>query len=145
MLFGLKLAWRKGYKRIILESDLAIVVSIFLGREVINEIDRVIVDSCKKLLSCQWVVKVEQVLKEANRAADWIEKWALSLGFEKRELLLPPLEMNILLEEDALGIQFTRSNGLGVMQLALSLLCNKKFVLLKLLDAGYEADHYLWK
>lgn len=104
LFFGLKLAWRKGYRRIILELDSVTAVNLILGNEVSNEGDRVIVDSCKELLSRQREVKVEHVLKEANKVVDWLANWAMSLGFEERELLQPPLEMSTLLEEDAFGI-----------------------------------------
>lgn len=48
---GLKMAWRKGYTKIIIESDYAFVVNPVLGRQEANGKDRVIVECCKDLFS----------------------------------------------------------------------------------------------
>lgn len=51
------------------------------------------------------------MFREANRAADWLAKWAMRRGLEVPELESPLQEMLEVLEEDACGEEFPRSGG----------------------------------
>lgn len=68
-----------------------------------------IIENCKELLSRPWVVEVRQILREANRAADWIAKWVMRLGVQEFELMLTLGDKGNILGDDELGVQFPRS------------------------------------
>lgn len=73
-----------------------------------NDKDQTIIDSCKELLSRSWAVEIRHILREANKVADWIVKWATKLGVEEFELSLQLQDLIAIQEEDAQGVKLSK-------------------------------------
>ncbi|MBA0556451.1 hypothetical protein Golob_026552, partial [Gossypium lobatum] len=97
---GLTLAWKKGFCKVVTESDNAllidIIVSDYAANNNLSELC-LIHDICNQ----DWQLKFRHVLREQNRLADCMAKVVLSelnrlLAFEN-----PPDHVRSLFEEDA--------------------------------------------
>ena len=77
MFHGLKLAWDKGIRRLIVESDALEVVNVLLSpissTRHMEDIDRELIS----MIGREWSVQVVHVARNANRAADVLAKQGL--------------------------------------------------------------------
>lgn len=89
----MKMAWRKKYTKVIVESDSMEAIELVLSTGVIENGDRQIIVSCKELLARPWEVELKHTFREANRVLDWVAKWAVSRGVEVLELNFLPQEL----------------------------------------------------
>lgn len=103
ILYGLKLAWRKWYRSVVLKSDSAEAVNMIIGRGRANVQDKRLIQDCKDLIAQSWSVRVEHISREDNQAADWVAKWAADQGVSVFKLIWSPPDFTILLEEDEHG------------------------------------------
>lgn len=85
ILCGLKLAWKSGHKKVILESDCTEAIDVVLGSSIGNRKDRMLIQECKELLS-RMIVEIKHIWRGANRIADWIAKWAAHKGLRVLEM-----------------------------------------------------------
>lgn len=106
---GLQVAWNKGYRRIIIESDCALAVESLTRDKNMNGLARNIIDSCKSLMKRSWEVRVYHVPREHNRVADALAKMATQNDWGFCYLQEPPRNITRLLREDELGLLRART------------------------------------
>ncbi|KAF7839915.1 ribonuclease H [Senna tora] len=75
---GLKLAWDKGFKKVIVESDSSLVVNQILGKNTSKSSVHPITQSIKSLLLYSWEVEIKYSPRSSNMCADGIAKKGLS-------------------------------------------------------------------
>lgn len=78
--YGMKLAWEKGYKKVIIESDSEKVVGWIAkedNRKRIRGPIENIIDKCKEMTKQDWDVRISCVYREHNRTADCLARQAL--------------------------------------------------------------------
>lgn len=76
VLLGLQTAWRYGCRKIILETDSAIVHDLLMNHNVLESDN--LPPECRRLLDLDWSVQVQKVYIEANYVAGGIATWVLS-------------------------------------------------------------------
>lgn len=72
--FGLLLAWRKGFQKLVLETDCLEAKNLIMGYKDGSVEDRALIQIYKELLARHWEVKVIHVPRESNYGADWLAK-----------------------------------------------------------------------
>ncbi|KAJ9159056.1 hypothetical protein P3X46_024587 [Hevea brasiliensis] len=106
---GLKLAYDRGYRKVILECDNLTVVNTILGVSNNQCILRCLVDSIRSLLLKDWDVQISHIYREANFSADWLASMAYSLPLGRHFLEEPPVSILSWLFHDVVGVSYNRS------------------------------------
>ena len=75
---GLKLAWDKGYRKVILLVDSSVVVNWLNNRNCYHNSQSNLVAVCPDLLDQSWDVKVQHMYREGNQAADMLANLSLA-------------------------------------------------------------------
>ena len=81
ILIGLEWAWNMGIKKIILECDSKVAVSMLLPRVESRKGYNKIVGRINKWLQKEWIVQVQYSCRETNRWADWLANQSLTCNF----------------------------------------------------------------
>ncbi|KAJ6860091.1 hypothetical protein NC651_036434 [Populus alba x Populus x berolinensis] len=103
---ALKLAWDKGLKRVIVESDPKSVVKRIcnqLTRRPKNQIEAVILE-CQSYVSREWNCFLQHAHREGNFAADALTKIIISESFELHVFNHPPRSLSLILLADKIGM-----------------------------------------
>ncbi|CAN0900151.1 Putative ribonuclease H protein At1g65750 [Linum grandiflorum] len=79
---GLQLSWTLGIRRIQIQSDLMVVVTILAKDSELGNQHAALVLQFKELCSRQWEVHLSHIYREVNNAADYLANLghSLSLG-----------------------------------------------------------------
>ncbi|XVE96968.1 hypothetical protein REPUB_Repub02eG0269900 [Reevesia pubescens] len=109
ILTGLRLAWEKGFVRVIVETDSLLAVEKIhtpvLDRDPLS---RLILE-CKQLINRQWDCKLQHVFREANRSADILANLAFSRCWGFEELVSPPGSVVQQMNDDLYGVASLRA------------------------------------
>lgn len=89
---GLEMAWKKGYKHLILEIVSQSVLESLLESNHFNIPYDVLITKFKSLLKKVWVVEVNYVFRDANSVAEDIANWAILQSPGEHLLNCPPRE-----------------------------------------------------
>jgi len=81
---GLKLAWSKGFRKIILESNSSLAVDLITKDKIIFDKNYNLIMQARELLAKEWDIRVLHVYKEANSVADWLANYGLTMSFLDR-------------------------------------------------------------
>ncbi|CAL1382969.1 unnamed protein product [Linum trigynum] len=108
ILKGLELAWKKGSRFLILESDSQLALHLIEKRTDNVHPHSTILGAIRRLLAKEWVVRLVHTYREGNRVADWLSKHSLIYPFGTFELDDPPSELNRICCEDMLRVSFPR-------------------------------------
>ncbi|WCJ36333.1 Polynucleotidyl transferase ribonuclease H-like superfamily protein [Euphorbia peplus] len=103
LFFGLKLAWSKGYVKVIVEMDSKAVISLVQGHVNVHHPYGWIVRECQEFLKRSWDIRFLHVYREGNRAADWMANFAGSLALGHHECVVPPAGLQEFLDDDRSG------------------------------------------
>jgi ribonuclease HI len=116
---ALKLAWDKGLKRVIVESDSESVVNRIrnqLTRQPKNQIEAVILE-CQSYVSREWNCFLQHTHREGNFAADALTKIIISESFELHVFNHPPKSLSLILLADKIGMAVPRHGALDRNQI----------------------------
>ncbi|CAL1373122.1 unnamed protein product [Linum trigynum] len=108
ILQGLQLAWKKGIRFLILESDSQLALDLIKNRTDAAHLHATILGLIRRLLAQGWVVQLAHTYREGNRVADWLSKHSLVYPFGTYELDEPPGDLKKIMQEDLLGVSFPR-------------------------------------
>ncbi|KAK9136201.1 hypothetical protein Syun_015531 [Stephania yunnanensis] len=106
---GLKLAWQRGFRKILLESDSQTAIQ-FLTSEIGDSNPLApLVNECLDLLELDWWVRPQHVLREGNRAADHLANMGAALdNLDILVLDVPPPSLGSILTADVSGVIYER-------------------------------------
>lgn len=107
-LVGLRLAWKQGFRRVIMETDSSTVHLLLTGSNLAASEVNVLVSECKTLLNMAWTVEVKRVYREANYIADGVANWALTQCIGHHLLTDPPMAIRHSLLADVAGVSRPR-------------------------------------
>ncbi|KAK4285770.1 hypothetical protein QN277_002420 [Acacia crassicarpa] len=83
VLFGLKMCWDLGERRVSLESDAEEVVALLTTDSQPSHPDEDVIQEIKGMIGRSWEVEVEVqvrwILRDANKAADYVAKQAFDV------------------------------------------------------------------
>ncbi|XP_057444905.1 uncharacterized protein LOC130737157 [Lotus japonicus] len=105
---GLRLAWDRGFRRVVCYSDSLLAVSLILRPPSMFHEHAGLISSICGLLRREWSVRVLHTLREGNACADCLAKAGAGQLLEFLVVVDPPAELQQLLLADALGISFLR-------------------------------------
>lgn len=106
---GLSVAWNGGHRKIVVSVDSEVVVRMLAGDPPANSPFIHIIRKCMALINnSEWVVKVEHCYREANRAADWLANYGVSLEEKFVLLAVVPVDLKAILMEDLGGVTWPR-------------------------------------
>ncbi|CAI0625969.1 unnamed protein product [Linum tenue] len=106
---GLKIAWKVGYRKIILHSDFTTAINIIEHRN--DDVHRhgTIARNLSYILDQQWEVRVSNVYIEANYAADYLANKAHDFDFGTHHFNVCDRDLIKWIKHDVLGIFHERS------------------------------------
>ena len=105
---ALNLAWKKGYRKIILEMDSKVAIQLITnGTNSTNAATRLVLD-IRRMLKLDWMVQVNHVFREGNRAADTLANISIRLPLGLHEMEVVPKEVLDIVYQDAVGVSFDR-------------------------------------
>ncbi|KAJ6416826.1 hypothetical protein OIU84_002664 [Salix udensis] len=105
---GLKLAWDRGYRKIICHSDSKDALRLLSANQVGFHKYRALIFEIRELLRRDWTVRIAHTFREANFCADFMAKFATSCDNGLMIWDEPPQGLQQLLLADIMGISFPR-------------------------------------
>lgn len=106
--YGLVVAWERGWRRVRLEVDSALVVGFLQSGIGDSHPLAFLVRLCHGFISKDWIVRITHVYREANRLADGLANYAFTLPFGFLLLDSCPEHVSSILLEDVMGTSFPR-------------------------------------
>ncbi|XP_061352904.1 uncharacterized protein LOC133297728 [Gastrolobium bilobum] len=106
---GLHIAWKRGWRRLILESDSTSVVALLTKCGGATRESR-FVTQIQALPDRDWQVSVIRAFRKANHCANFLANLPLN-NFELQEVVIfdePPSSLKLLLQADVIGIPYPR-------------------------------------
>ncbi|XVE56819.1 hypothetical protein DITRI_Ditri04bG0041400 [Diplodiscus trichospermus] len=97
---GLKFAWDRGNRKVLLESDSAAAVEILKKAPSFQNSNRALIESCSALINGDWDCKVCPIRREENLCANWLAAHVEGCQMGLSIIYSPPLELIPLLEDD---------------------------------------------
>jgi Reverse transcriptase-like len=88
----LEIAWEKGYKKLLVETDSTEATSILNGLVVESETD--LVQQIRAMLNDDWEVRIMQTIRINNGCADLLTKNAFQMGISFKILPFIPYFLN---------------------------------------------------
>lgn len=92
ILKGLQLAWDRGYKQVILESDSKAGLSLIADAEVVSTHFN-LVKQIRDMMHRNWECELKHIWREANNCADWLAKESVRQQASHVILQVPPAGM----------------------------------------------------
>ena len=105
---GLQLSCCRNFDSIEVEIDAKGVLDTFLNPDHANSIVSPILDDCRTLISQFRWISFKHCYHEANRCADKLARLGASQSLEFIVFQSPPVDILSSLEEDAIGLYFSR-------------------------------------
>ncbi|KAK9112949.1 hypothetical protein Scep_020468 [Stephania cephalantha] len=106
---GLKLAWQRGFHKILLESDSQPAVQYLMSEIGDSHPLAPLINECLDLLELDWWVRPQHVLREGNRAADHLANMGAALDNQDILVLdVPPPSLESILTADVSGVLYER-------------------------------------
>lgn len=104
LLLGLQLAWTEGYRKIILEIDSRLALSLIRRNHGPKGPSNPIIKKCSEFLAQDWEVNVCHIYREMNEVADGISKWVVKRDVGFHMLDNPPGCVTKAIQKDNQGI-----------------------------------------
>ncbi|KAJ6683460.1 hypothetical protein OIU85_007173 [Salix viminalis] len=117
---ALKLAWHKGLRWVIVESDSESVVNRILNqiiRQPKNKLEAIILECQGYVMSRAWSCSIQHTRREGNFAADALTKELASESFELHVWDHPPESLSLILLADKIGMEVPRHGALDQNQI----------------------------
>ncbi|CAN0917827.1 Putative ribonuclease H protein At1g65750, partial [Linum grandiflorum] len=107
-LYGLSLAWEKGYRKVHLQMDSSYALPFLLGDPPYDARHKSCILETRQLLARDWEVLTSHIYREGNTVADLLAHYGHSFGFCFH--VVPFLPRNVLdsVQADLAGIVFSR-------------------------------------
>ncbi|RYR53791.1 hypothetical protein Ahy_A06g029039 [Arachis hypogaea] len=105
---GLEIAWKKGFRRIELETDSQAAVNLMENPPKRHPTLTRPIRRIKELLNRNWQVRIRHIYREANQLADGIANLLLNQNREHATWDHPPKETTLILFADRSGVSFPR-------------------------------------
>ncbi|GLT78653.1 hypothetical protein SLA2020_501810 [Shorea laevis] len=109
---GLQLAWEKGYKKVIIETDSLLAKQKLEQHGGVANSLSMLCRGCTELLNRNWDCKLRHVFREANSCADVMASSFYHLEPRLHFFEEPPDEVKTTLREDLLGVCKPRASRL---------------------------------
>ena len=106
--YGLLLAWNKGWRQAMLEIDSTSAIALIHNTNAECHPYASVLKHVQSLLQRAWVVKIQHIYRERNRAADFLASLGHGLQLGVCFYDLPPIGLASFLREDVAGISFLR-------------------------------------
>lgn len=108
ILFGLRLCWDRGCRKLIVLTDSQLTLSLVLNGCGLFHVYVVVLSIIKEFLARDWLVRFEHILREGNAVADLLAKDDACADLRFQCLEAPPLAALLLLADDYRGTSFLR-------------------------------------
>ncbi|KAK0586448.1 hypothetical protein LWI29_007016 [Acer saccharum] len=105
---GLKLAWRAGFRKVLVESDSQSAVLLLTNPTPTHHPLFNIVEDCKMLVEKNWSCSIQHVFRESNRVADALANLGHSLNLGTTFFDVPPAQISACVNEDLSGSALAR-------------------------------------
>ncbi|KAK3220790.1 hypothetical protein Dsin_014760 [Dipteronia sinensis] len=105
---GLKIIWKAGFKKVIIESDSQSIVALLSNDSPTNNPLFSIIQACRSLINNEWSCNIHHVYRESNRVADYLAKMGQSLEPGISFFKDPPPQILVVLDDDRKGLAAAR-------------------------------------
>lgn len=97
---GLDLAWEKGYRRVILETDVRQALNLINGENLMDYPLVNLVQRIRERINQDWEVVLKHCLRNANTEEDWLASTAMKVRSGRHELSYPSGELWRIIQND---------------------------------------------
>ncbi|RAL48061.1 hypothetical protein DM860_017852 [Cuscuta australis] len=108
VLQGLRWAWKKGLRKLVVQCDSLECVEWIHGRHTTRGPAREVIEACQSWMGKDWNVTIYHILRDQNKVADLLARMGKDRALIWRDLESPPNGTRQLLEEDKLGYYWPR-------------------------------------
>ncbi|KAB5515930.1 hypothetical protein DKX38_026578 [Salix brachista] len=118
---ALKVAWDKGLRSVIVESDSESVVNRIRNQIISqpkNKLEEIILECQGYVISPDWSCVIQHTYREGNFAADALTKELVSESFELHVWKHPLESLSLILLADKIGMEVPRHGALNQNQIA---------------------------
>ncbi|KAK3211449.1 hypothetical protein Dsin_016155 [Dipteronia sinensis] len=105
---GLKLVWKVGFRKVIVESDSQSTVLLLSNTIPLNHLLFNIIHVCKSLMENEWSCTIHHVYRESNKAVDFLTNLSHYLDLEIIVFEEPPTQISGILDDDYNGVDVGR-------------------------------------
>ncbi|KAK2638054.1 hypothetical protein Ddye_025849 [Dipteronia dyeriana] len=91
MVKGLNMAWKSGYRKVIVESDSLTKIQLLTKDTNSSHPLLSLIHSCKRMVADDWICDVFYVYREGNMVADWLTRLGHDIEIGLLVLVDPPL------------------------------------------------------
>lgn len=105
---GLKIAWKAGYKKVVVESDSQNAILLLKKNTLANHPLFSIIQECKAIFENEWSCHILHIYRESNRVADRLACLGHSLELGLTLFEDPPTQISDVLENDFKGLSSAR-------------------------------------
>ncbi|XP_054791497.1 uncharacterized protein LOC129299252 [Prosopis cineraria] len=102
--YGLKLAWDSGYRKVILETNSMETLDLMTVGSIVEHEDHVTIEMAQDLLRQTWEVKMQHVSHELNKPVDFLARWGLSTHPGFHSINQVPHRLILFLQSDCSGV-----------------------------------------
>ncbi|KAK5811264.1 hypothetical protein PVK06_026591 [Gossypium arboreum] len=102
ILHGLRIAWQKGYTKVIIESDNKSVVAMLTDVSIESSSLTTLVQRIKEECRGNWTVKIQHIFHKVNKVADYIVSYSMK-KYDMEIIDFPMFDVRQLLLEDKMG------------------------------------------
>lgn len=108
ILFGLRLAWDRGYKTLICYTDSLNAKILITDQDITYHRYAAILQDIRDLMKLPWSVELVHTLREGNQCADLLAKKGAASEAGLQIFNTPPPDLKVSLIGDATGVSFPR-------------------------------------
>ncbi|KAI9193852.1 hypothetical protein LWI28_000667 [Acer negundo] len=112
---GLKIIWKVGFRKVIIESDSQTTVLLVSSKSPLNHPLFILIQECRYLMNHDWSCNIHHVYRESNRVVDCLAKLGHSLDLGTTVFDIPPAEITGVLDDD---VKIERATGLPIAWLS---------------------------
>ena len=106
--YGLLLTWNKGWRQMVLEMDSSSAIALIHNTDLDRHPYASVLKHVQSLVQRAWVVKIQHIYLERNRAVDFLASLGHGLQLGVCFYDLPPIGLASFLKDDVAGISFLR-------------------------------------
>ncbi|OMP08311.1 hypothetical protein CCACVL1_01125 [Corchorus capsularis] len=105
---GLLLAWQEGYRAIVCEVDVKVILDLLKSNTMQYHPLRALLMDIREMFSWEWQCECRHTLREGNFCADKLSKMGCDLDVEYEIFCVPPQQVIEVFQADGRGIAFPR-------------------------------------
>ena len=100
LVLGLKLAWQRGYRKVIVETDASEIIHLLERKDISQHADFILIQEAKSYMCRTWDLELVHISRTTNTVADALAKHVICSVMGYQPILVPSAFMLTMLHSD---------------------------------------------